>query len=346
MSRRNTPFIVNCRFLTQPVSGVQRFAIEICRELKKLDDQFIFVAPKNILHSDIFRELKAIVIGRFQGHLWEQVDLKRYVDKHNGLLVSLGNTGPLFVKKQVVTIHDLGFRHHPEWFSFGFRKVYNFLIPKIVKKALHVFTVSETSKKELEDILGAEKTKISVIYNAATPFFEDLNCINKHEDEKYILTVSSHVPRKNFKRLINSFSKISNKKIKLIIVGNYSSIYAKEDLTENNRVIFEQNIGDQELATYYKNATLFVYPSLYEGFGIPIIEAASYGTSICVSDIPVFQEICGQQAIYFDPLDEIDMTNKIQESLKNPIVPNSSFFQKKYSWEKSALKMFSILKEI
>jgi len=340
--------VINCRFLTQPISGVQRFAIELSKELKKLNSNFVFVTPKNILHDEIFEELNAIVIGKFHGHLWEQIDLKRYVDAEKALLISLGNTGPLFVQKQFITIHDLGFKHHPEWFSYKFRKVYNFLIPRIAKKALHIFTVSKTSKNEIIKMLNVQEDKVTVIHNAVAPVFTLAEAINRKSknNQKYILTVSSHLPRKNFKRLISAFLKIEDKEIKLIIVGNFSDIFKKEEFEENSRVIFKQNVGDKELIQLYKNASLFVYPSLYEGFGIPIIEAANYGTSLCISNISVFKEICEDQAVYFDPYSKEDIAEKIETCLKHPVIPDSVFFREKYSWNKSALKLISTIQEV
>lgn len=345
---REEKIIINCRFLTQPITGVQRFAIEICRELKKMDAEFVFVTPKNVLHPEIFQELNAIVIGRFRGHLWEQIELKRYVNKCGALLISLGNTGPLFVKNQIITIHDLGFMHYPEWFSFKFRKVYNFLIPRLAKKAIHIFTVSETSKKDIATTLQIDTNKVSVIYNGIPSVFKKSfdNSKLEHHHQKFILTVSSHVPRKNYKRLINAFLRIEDKNVKLIIVGNFSTIYKSEELSKSSKVIFKENVKDEELIKLYNAASLFIYPSLYEGFGIPIIEAASCGTNICVSDIPVFKEICENEAIYFNPLDEADITKKIEIGLKTSIFPNPTFFQKKYCWKKSALKLQSILEYV
>ena len=102
--------IINARFLTQPISGVQRFGIEIAKELKKNNLNLVFVSPKNIIHHDLAKELDVKVIGILKGHLWEQIELQSYVLRKNAFLVSFCNTGPLFVRNQIITIHDLCFK--------------------------------------------------------------------------------------------------------------------------------------------------------------------------------------------------------------------------------------------
>lgn len=343
IQKKGQKIIVNCRFLTQQISGVQRFAIELSKELKKLNPDIIFVAPKNIIHFDLARELGVIKVGHLKGHLWEQIELKSYVKNINALLISLCNTAPLFLKKQVITIHDLCFIHHPEWFSFLFRKAYSYLIPRIANNALHIFTVSETSKKEIVDFLNIKENKLSVIYNAVAPVFKKESKkerLHSPEKEKYILTVSSHHPRKNFKRLIEAFSDLNIEGLKLIIVGNFNRHFKDEKISVSKSIMLKENVNDKELIVLYQNADLFVYPSLYEGFGIPIIEAMSLGTSVCVSDIPVFREICENNAVYFDPYSIDSIKENILHSLSNPV---SEVFLRKYSWIESAKKVHSII---
>ena len=123
---------VNARFLTQPLSGVQRYGIECSRQIKKLHPEATFVAPGNILHTDIAKELNVKIVGKNTGHLWEQVDLPFYLARHKSPpLLSLANTAPLLYSNNFVTIHDLAFYHHPEWNSKAFSAWYNILIPRL-----------------------------------------------------------------------------------------------------------------------------------------------------------------------------------------------------------------------
>lgn len=341
--------IINARFLTQPITGVQRFAVEISKELKKSNLPIIFLTPKNIIHHDLAKELDAEVLGRLKGHLWEQLELQKYVLKNNAFLISFCNTGPLFVKNQIVTIHDLCFKIHPEWFSKSFSIFYNFLIPRLVKVSKAIITVSEVSKNELVEELGVPDDKITVVYNAVASVFDkqnvsNINSVNKPLTENYILSVSSHHPRKNFERLVEAFKLIENDNLKLCIIGNVSKNFKSTKNIDEENIVFLENISDETLVSYYKYARLFVFPSLYEGFGIPIIEAASMGTAVCVSDIPVFKEICGENAVYFDPYDLLSIKNGILEGLNNThtVLPEVDF--SKFNWETSALKVIDLIK--
>ena len=147
---------VNSRFLTQNITGVQRFAIEISKQLKKLlNSKIQFVAPKNIIHKDLAEELDVKVIGYNTGHLWEQIDLPLYLSSiGKPLLLNLSNTAPLFYKNKIVTIHDVAFKRFPQTYSFKFRMFYNLLIPIILKNSKHILTVSEFSKNEINKIYG------------------------------------------------------------------------------------------------------------------------------------------------------------------------------------------------
>lgn len=337
--------VINARFLTQPISGVQRFGIEISKELKKSDVRFEFFAPKNILHKKLAKELgvKIIGTGLLKGHLWEQIILPFYILRKRALLVSFCNTAPVLLKNQIVTIHDLAFMVNPNWFSKKFSKVYNILIPLIAKKSKHILTVSEVSKKEIIHKLKVPPTKITVAYNAISSIF--LNKTNHKEKltEDYILTVSSHNPRKNFKNLIDAFYLMPESKLKLYVIGNFNRNFNNTDLNilKNSRIKFLENVTDQALLKYYQNAKLFVYPSLYEGFGIPIIEAMSQNIPICVSDIDVFHEVCGNNCLYFDPFDIEDIKTKMIECLKKN--NDCNYHLEKYNWEFSAKKIKNII---
>ena len=334
--------IINARFLTQPITGVQRFAIEICRGLKKSNIPLEFVAPNNILHKDIAEELGVKIIpgSILKGHLWEQIELQFYAYKKKTLLLSLCNTAPIFIKNQIVTVHDLGFRVHPEWVSKVFSTVYNIIIPKVCRTSKKVITVSQTSKEEIINELQIPEDKIEVVYNAVSDKFHKENGFLTEEDkdlmeENYILTVSSHHPRKNFERLIKAFLKLPDKTLKLYIIGNVNKHFLQDIIPiDNKRIKLLKGISDYQLIHFYRNTKLFVYPSLYEGFGIPIIEALSQGASVCVSDIPVFKEICGESVIYFDPLNTEDIRVKMNLALHSEV--KSRVDLSKYNWDVSA----------
>lgn len=338
---------INARFLTQAISGVERFAIEISKELKKSNTSFVFLSPKNIIHHELAEELDVKVLGQLKGHLWEQIELQAFILRKNAFLISFCNTAPLFIKNQIVTIHDLCFRVHPEWFSKKFVFFYNFLIPQLVKISKGVITVSNVSKTELVDLLNVPEDKITVVYNAAASVFNVDNSSYKSNSPfpyDFILSVSSHHPRKNFQRLVKAFKLIGQENLKLCIIGNMHKNFNSDTLETDNNVIYIENINDEKLLEYYKYAKLFVFASLYEGFGIPLLESLSAGTPICVSDIPVFHEICQESALYFDPYNINDIKNKIIQSLSDSLPSNDIDF-KRFSWYDGASKISILIKE-
>uniref|UniRef100_UPI0040498AFF glycosyltransferase n=1 Tax=Flavobacterium sp. TaxID=239 RepID=UPI0040498AFF len=168
--------------------------------------------------------------------------------------------------------------------------------------------------------------------------------------KKYILTVSSHHPRKNFNRLLDAFERIEDQDLHLYIIGNMNKHFVNNSNKNNclERVVFLNNISDNQLVEFYKKSKLFVYPSLYEGFGIPIIEALCLNIPVLVSNIPIFNEVCGENASYFDPKSTTSIYNCIIKNLENA-QPNSSTIAEaiklKYSWSKSGDVLYEILKK-
>lgn len=345
--------IINARFLTQPITGVQRYAIEISKILKKkYSGKIKFVTHTGIIHINLANELEAEVIGVNKSHLWEQVDLYLYLLRNGRpLLFSFGYTGPLFYKKQIVSIHDMAFKYFKSTFSKGFVILYNFLVPRIAKKSIHVCTVSESAKIEICKELNLNEAKISVIYNGLTDVFkqkkDNCNVLLNSNEERYLLTVSSHHPRKNYKRLIEAFSNIEDKSIKLYVIGNIINHFSYEininDINKDNRIKFLTNVSDKELACYYQNAELFVFPSLYEGFGIPVIEAMSMNLICVLSDIPVFREIGDDLVIYVNPEDTSSITEGINIGLKLKKKKIKYINLKKFNWENSTNKIIELL---
>lgn len=344
--------IINSRFLTQNITGVQRFAIEISKQLKKFYGENIqFVSPKNIIHHDLAKELDVKIIGNKTGHLWEQIDLPKYL-KDNGspLLLNLANTAPLFYKNKIVTVHDIAYERFPENFDWKFRVFYKLIIPNIIKNAHHTLTVSEFSKQEIIEFYNTDKEKISVVYNAVNNIF-----VPKTEDkkEKYILAVSSLNYQKNFHSLVKAFNQLNGTGTKLYLVGginkNFASMELLNDIEENESILFKGRVDDEELVSLYSNAICFVYPSLYEGFGIPPLEAQACGCPVICSNVASLPEVGGQDSVvYCNPYDVNDIREKIELVLNNENLQNDLRVKgfeniKRFSWENSANRIIKII---
>lgn len=350
--------VVNSRFLSQKLTGVQRYAIELCKRLKSIyADDIIFVCPSGILHKEIANELGAKVIGTHTGHIWEQWDLPRFL-RNNGspLLVNLSNTAPVLYRNKVTTIHDITYVRYPHTYSNSFVLVYRALIPLVIKTSKHIFTVSEFSKKEISDFYHVKEEKLSVVYNAASDMFR------KYEDNTlaeitYFMAVSSVKENKNFIRILEAFKRFStyNKDAKLFIIGDIKSKKFKtvdvSNYIDNKHVKILGRVSDEDLIKYYSNAKAFVFPSLYEGFGIPPLEAQACGCPAICAKSSCLPEVFGDSVLYCNPLDVNsifqDMKMLVEnDSLRESLIEKGYDNVSRYSWDKSARQMSEILKQL
>ncbi|WP_242918243.1 glycosyltransferase family 4 protein [Pontibacter liquoris] len=349
--------IVNARFLTQPVTGVQRFAIEISLCLKRLYPHAVFVAPRKLVHKEIAQQLEVVTFGHLAGHAWEQLELPLYLKKHNQpLLLNLCNTAPLFYRKQVVCIHDLAVFINPAWFSASFAAVYKFLLPRIARRSVKVLTVSNYSRQTIQSLLGIQEAKIAVIYNAVSDYL----CTTGKEATPskygaYILAVGSLDPRKNLLNLVKAFNQCQLPGIKLVIVGATSSIFKDPALQQlllgNDQIILTGYLPDQALPGLYRNALFFVYPSFFEGFGIPPLEAMQCGCATIVSNTSSLPEVCADASLYVNPTDIADIARAIgllasDAELRNNLIHKGLERSRHFSWEKSAIKLMKVIERV
>ena len=310
---------VNARFLTQPLSGVQRYGIECSRQIKMLLPDTIFLCPNNVIHTYVAKELDAKIIGKRTGHKWEQFDLPVFLaGQQSPPLFNPANTAPLFYENNFLTLHDLAFFHHPEWNSKLFSAWYNFLIPKIVRRSKHIFTVSNFIKEEIERYYHIPEGKISVTYNGiARQMLEQAPIISK---QKIILSVGSFSTRKNHHKLIEAFIKSGLKdEYQLVIIGDKHKVFKDTNLNEdtiiNNNIKIYRRLSDEKLINLYISAELLVSLSLYEGFGIPLLEGIYYDCRILCADIEVYRELFTNYATFCDPND----ANAVGMALLNAI---------------------------
>ena len=336
--------IINGRFLTQKITGVQRVAIEILKELDKISDnsEFYLAAPKGASFPD-FKNIKCLHVGKRQGVFWEQTDFRRYVKKEKAVSLNLCNSAPLFGKK-IVMLHDVKFRAHPEFFSRKFRIWYNFLFRNITKKSLKLLTVSEFSKSEILKYYKNTKCEIAVLYNGWQHYLhgdydaslrEGLNL----KGNDYCFAMSSLEPNKNLKWIIET-AKSNKEEIFIVAGGINSKIFAQENFTLPENVKLVGYVKDPQAKDLIKNCKAFLFPTFYEGFGIPPLEAMSEGVKkVIVSDTAVMHEIYGESVIYVCP-------EKYDYSIKELISKETFGIDEvldNYSWKKSAHKLHMIL---
>lgn len=348
---------INARFLTQGLTGVQRFAEQISLELKKIRNDIVFVSPNDIIRKNVADELNAIKIGKKSGHYWEQIELPNYIRKNGGgLLVNLGNTGPVFYRNKIVTLHDVTYKKFPQSYSRKFRIMYNFLIPLMLRNSSALLTVSEFSKKEISNAYHYDSKKISVIYNAASAIFEN-KVLTRSQSSPFFLAVSSPNFHKNFHGLAEAFSELKGAdKFTLKIIGeknkNFSSSSFDESLKNaGGRIEFLGRVSDDELADLYSTAYAFIFPSFYEGFGIPPLEAQACGCPVLSSHAASMPEVLADSALYFNPYDKNEIKDAIIQIAHNPdkrseLIGKGYENIHRFSWSNSAKKLSALIDRI
>ncbi|MDN6856559.1 glycosyltransferase family 1 protein [Pseudomonas sp. CAN2814] len=344
--------VINARFLTQPLSGVQRFAEQISLSLARLRSDLHFVAPPGeILRPEIARQLKVEQIGRHHGHLWEQVDLPLWLARRGRpLLVSLCSTAPLAYSRQLATHHDITYVRHPESFAWKFRALYRAMIPLMLRRSLALISVSEFSRQEIASHYGLAPQRIHVINNAVSAEF----CPGVETGDAgrpYVLAVSSPAPHKNFARLIEAFGLLEDLDVELRIVGAANRSFVDAQLQKSGqggRVRWLGRLDDDQLIEQYRNAAAFAFPSLYEGFGIPPLEAQACGCPVVAASSASIPEVLGNSVLYFDPYDPQGMASALRrvlvdQDLRRDLRQIGLDNVLRYSWDISALHLSSLV---
>ncbi|MES2454321.1 MAG: glycosyltransferase family 1 protein [Bacteroidota bacterium] len=345
---------INGRFLCNRIDGISRFSLQICKQLKRQQFQFTILIPEWLDYKND-EEFKIHRSGKLKSHLWEQIDLRRFLLSNGSpLLINFSGLGLVLYKNQIITIHDLSFLVEPKWFSVSYRLFYRLMTPLIAKEAKAILTVSNFSKSEIIKFLKINEEKIYVIYNAVTGVHDADNSTHSTSDlpDKFILGVSSLDPRKNHERLIKAFDHQSLADYQLLLVGKTASNF-NFNLSEisNSRIHFLGHVTDLTLHQLYKEATIFIYPSLYEGFGIPPLEAMARNCPVVASKIPSIEEVCQDTVYYVNPQNIEDirsgMLHLIQDDeLREQLRTKGIARAKDFNWSDSASRVIKIINSL
>ena len=345
---------INARFLCQKLSGVQRFAGEIVAALDNLigTDPILAAAigpiialhPEGVLRHAQWRNIKVKQVGRTYGHIWEQGAL--YRASKGGLLISLGNAGPLRHPAQIVALHDANIWEIPDAFSSSYKMLHKTMRPILARRAKRLLTVSKFSATALSKYLEIQADKFSIIPNGANHIMNvvaDPWILQKHKLHKkgYLLSVGNQSPNKNIAKLLEAHALLGSLVPPLVIVGGSASGVEIERLPKNTRARFLGRVSDGALKALYEQASGFVFPSLYEGFGIPPLEAMQIGTPVLAAYRTALPEILQDGAMYFDPTDVDEMAlalrhfSSLSTVARSDLIARGKNIARAFTWEKS-----------
>ena len=342
---------INGRFLTQPMTGVERYAYSMCMAMARLQQPFTIVCPQAPIHKDYdVSGLTIVHYGIGNSHFWEQCVLPLFfLGKKDYLVLSFTGLGSVLIRHKVMTVHDLSFLYNRSWFSKAYYWWYRIMTPLAIKTSKHLITVSQFSKQEIIRFYPfIQEDQISVVYGAVDSTRFHRLSVFLSSKSPFALAVSSIDPRKNFPMLAKAFKGIEG--CQLYIVGKQNHVFSQQNgLNEAlPNVKFLGRVSDEELRRLYNQAACFIFPSIYEGFGLPLLEAMTCGCPVLASDIPVFREVCGDAAIYFNPYDETSIRNAIAHFLslnkegQEKLQAAGYEHAQRYSWEQSARSIIDL----
>ncbi len=317
----------------------------------KKSAQFLSPLPDNIKLKIInFNILNRIII-----FLYLQIIFPYNLKKGKfDILFCPSLLSPWFYNRKIVTIHDAApfvLKNENSLLGKIFWSI-NLFFAKLT--SLKIITVSNFSKKELINNLRVDQNNIEVIYNGTRePVKSSLTPNSKWKEINYIVVIGNARPRKNLLLLFKAFNLLTNEihNIKLIVIGKNDDnmkTLGKNYKVLNDNIIFTGFISESEKTDIIKNAKILVFPSLYEGFGLPILEAEILEIPVVCSDIPAFREIASDSAVFFDPRNEEDMKEKIKQILQSDSLVNTLKIKGRknclrFNWENSSSHLINII---
>lgn len=365
---------IDCRAIGKKRTGDEVYVKHLVFQLAKNDHRnnyFLLFDRKNVSEKDIGFSLpphfKIVTILPAHKLLWTMYSVPRWLRKHHVDVLHVQYITPFWLPrniKVITTIHDVSWKFYPEYIKKSDLFFLNTLIPLSLARASRIITVSETSRRDIIKIYNIAERKVVSIYNGVgeefvKPSQEKKEAVMKKYNlpEKFILYVGTLQPRKNVPALLEAFQCLVSKweipGLKLVIVGgkghNYDSridgVVKRYHLTD--KVLFPGYIDSQDLPSVYASARLFVFPSLYEGFGIPLIEAMGVGTPVVASNQSCLPEVVGEGGMVVDP-HNTEMLAQAMRMLLTDELKRKEFIEKGYkraaefTWEKTAKKTLEL----
>lgn len=354
-------------------AGIGRYTKKLIGNLLEIDKENDYILLFNFWNNFLTKKAQAesykqknteIKCRRYPGLIKESLlksnfGFNRFLNKEADIFLA-----PTFLDfdfslkiSQIVVIHDLSMFYYPEHLGKKLSNKFEKVTKMAAEKSDKIITISQSTKRDLIKTLNIEKDKISVIYPGLNKFPVVASKLpNGLKSQEYILAVGTIEPRKNLIGLIKAYAMLSEKlqnKYPLVLsgaIGWGTDEIFKEAEKIKDKIRFLSYQPDEMLAKLYKEAKVFVYPSFYEGFGFPIIEAMQFGTPVITSDLSSMPEAGGRAALYIDPEDSKSISGALQKVLEGKI--NIDKVSKlgqdqasKFSWEKTAKETLELIKD-
>ena len=336
--------IINGKFLSQKITGVQRYAREVLNRLDPLVSNLNIeiVMAEDAKDIPDFKNIAKKVLSGKASVFWEQIKLPLYIKKQNAIGLHLCHIAPI-LKPDIVCIHDANVARNPQWFTKKLVLWYGLIHWSCALWAKKILTVSNFSKKEIQDIFKISDSRIENIGSGwqhieRIPLCDDTLERFNLKEKSFYFSLGTQAPHKNM-RWVYQCAKNNPNELFLLSGSTYHKVFKKTTEELPNNVRYLGYLSDADVKTLMKNCKAFIFPSLYEGFGLPPLEALSMGTTIFASDIPIMREIFEDSVNYID----IQSQNySLQSGFPNGSDKKASILGK-YNWQFVAEKILKTL---
>lgn len=368
MDKRNVNDItrigVNTRIFFEKYSGIQNYIKNLYISILKLDDttKYYFFQIDNLKEIGLTKVCN-LFKNSFGSFIFDTFAVNKLISRENiHIFHAPSHILPFFKKKGVkyiLTIHDLSFLLFPNYYSTIFRLYYRYFVKRSLFHADVVIAVSNSTKRDIIKYYNINESKIRVIYSGINEIFLRKTINKRLIDDDYFFSVTTHPIRKNIISILRIIAKnklLSN--YKYVIAG----LISRKQITELNKIILELNISNtviiwgyatnDELVNLYQNAKFFIYPSFYEGFGFPVLEAMAGGCPVITSNCSSLIEIMPNDEWLINPHDLFDIENKMEKIIalsereRNTLIENNYNYSKQFSWNTTAEKVLKIFSEL
>lgn len=343
---------INGRFVVRRFGGQERYSYQIIQELDKLakPGQFELIVPAYAQHEKVpeLENIEVKKVGKIKGHLWEQTDYYSYLKKNHTIGFNPCITCPIF-KPDITTLHDIGQLINAQSYKNLYGKLsrqwHKWMFNAAAKHSELIFTVSEFSKKEIENHLHVEPDRIVVTGSGWQHFEkinEDMTFFERHSELKskeYFLSASSITPQKNFK-WVKKAAAINKDQI-FVIAGEKVNLTQDDGEIDPDNLYYLGYVTDGEMKALMRNCKAFIHPAKYEGFGLTPMEAMSVGAPIILSNATCLPEVYEDTVHYIDP-DNADVN--LEQLLEQPVGKSDKILAK-YSWSNMAKIIYEAIKQ-
>jgi glycosyltransferase involved in cell wall biosynthesis len=359
---------MNCRILSKSTpAGTARYARQLLAaslDTSDLGSESTFSLfglgdpPHQFRDDDRMRVSDATppVPSGLCAYVWEQLCLPRVIQQTDiDVFHTPAGIPPLLTRvPQVTTIHDLSPITHPEWFAKKYATFYQLLVPFAVRFSDRIIAVSDFTREEIVDHYPSAADKTVTVHNGVVPpDIDGVEAVTPLEGRDFLLSVGAQNPRKNLRRLVEAYGILRRRRPdspELVLAGPSNDIFDATDIPSVSGVRTLGFVPDEQLAWLYKQTDALVYPSLYEGFGLPILEAMSVGTPVVTSNRGAMAEVAGDAALLVDPEDSESIAAGILEALADPEVAETLRVAGRdraaeFGWEQTAMETIQVYHE-